>query len=192
MIAIIQYNAGNTASVQNAVTRLGFESCITADIKTIEKAEKVIFPGVGHALSAMKYLNKHQLTEVIKNLQQPVLGVCLGMQLMCNYLEEGNLNGLGIFNADVLRFPPKDIVPHMGWNALTHLKGKLFDTIAESTDVYFVHSYFVEQIPETTAVCDYIVPFSAALQKDNFYAMQFHPEKSADAGHQILQNFLSL
>ncbi|MDO5609106.1 MAG: imidazole glycerol phosphate synthase subunit HisH [Capnocytophaga sp.] len=192
MISILKYNAGNTASVQNAVVRLGFECQITDNPQLIKKSDKVIFPGVGHALTAMNYLKERKLDVLIKELEQPVLGICLGMQLMCNYLEEGNLHGLGIFNADVLRFPPADLVPHMGWNGLTGLKGTLFEGVTENSDVYFVHSYYAGLTAETVAQCDYIQPFSAALQKNNFYAVQFHPEKSAAIGEQILKNFLSI
>jgi glutamine amidotransferase len=192
MIAIIDYNAGNISSVQNALTRLGYDSIITRDKNEILAAEKVILPGVGEASSAMKYLKEYELDTLIKELKQPFLGICLGMQLMCQSSEEGNTSCLGIFDAKVLLFPPTEKVPHMGWNDLTSLKGELLDKVNPIEDVYFVHSYYVELSEETCAQCDYILPFSAALQKDNFYATQFHPEKSADVGEQILTNFLEL
>lgn len=189
-ISIVKYNAGNTASVQNALERLGYKSQITDEPREIESSDKVIFPGVGNALSAMEYLKERELDTLIKNLKMPVLGICLGMQLMCNYLEEGDTYGLKIFEVDVVRFPPKEIVPHMGWNSLINLKGCLFDRVEDNSDVYFVHSYYAKITQETIATCNYIEPFSAALQKDNFTAMQFHPEKSASVGHQLLKNWL--
>jgi len=192
MIAILKYNAGNVTSVQNAVERLGFSTLITDDIALLKSVEKVIFPGVGEASSAMQYLKEKGLDEIIKNLKQPVLGICLGMQLMCEFSEEGDTKGLGIFDAKVLQFPPTDLVPQMGWNNFTSLQGELFENIQLEDDCYFVHSYYAEICPETIAVTDYILPFSAALQKNNFYATQFHPEKSAKIGLQILQNFLNL
>lgn len=192
MIAIIKYNAGNTASVQNALTRLGYESVITGDAATIKKADKVIFPGVGEASSAMSYLKKNNMIEVIKNLKQPVLGICLGMQLMCDFSEEGNTTCLGIFNTVVNRFPDTGLIPQIGWNNLTSNKSKLLDGIDSSDDVYFVHSYYAQNCNETVATCDYLVPFSAVLEKNNFYATQFHPEKSGKVGEQILLNFLKL
>lgn len=191
-VAIIKYNAGNIASVQNSLTRLGYESVVTDDIDELRNANKVIFPGVGEAGSAMKYLKDRNLDEVIRSLKQPVLGICLGQQLMCAFSEEGNVNCLGIFKTMVKKFPPNDLVPHMGWNSLTKLSGPLFQGINESDDVYFVHSYYAELCDNTVATCNYILPFSAALQKDNFYATQFHPEKSGTVGEQILMNFLKL
>jgi len=192
MIAIVKYNAGNITSVKNAVERLGY-SCIVTDDETILKlAEKVIFPGVGEASSAMQYLKEKGLDEVIKKLTQPVLGICLGQQLMCQFSEEGNTNCLGIFDATVKKFEPKLKVPHMGWNTISDLKSALFNGISDKKDFYFVHSFYAEISKETTAVCDYIVPFSASMQKDNFYATQFHPEKSSDVGEQVLLNFLKL
>lgn len=192
MIAILKYNAGNVTSVQNAVEKLGFSTVVTDDIALLRNADKVIFPGVGEASSAMQYLKEKGLDEVIVQLKQPVLGICLGMQLMCKFSEEGDTKGLGIFDAKVLQFPPTDLVPQMGWNNFTSVKGKLFENIQLEDDCYFVHSYYAEICPETIAVTDYILPFSAALQKNNFYATQFHPEKSAKIGLQILQNFLNL
>ena len=192
MIAIVKYNAGNITSVKNAVERLGY-SCIITDDETILKlAEKVIFPGVGEASSAMKYLKEKGLDEVIKNLTQPVLGICLGQQLLCQFSEEGNTKCLGIFDAIVKKFEPKLKVPHMGWNSLSDLKYELYKEISDEDDFYFVHSYYAEISKETTAICDYIVPFSASMQKDNFYATQFHPEKSSTVGEQLLLNFLKL
>lgn len=192
MIAIINYNAGNILSVQNALNRLGYENILTNDIDTIQNADKVIFPGVGEASSAMRYVKERQLDQVICNLAQPVLGICLGLQLMCESSEEGDTHCLGIFDAQVKRFPALDIVPHMGWNLIEGLKSELFKSISSSLDVYFVHSYYAEICSQTVATGTYITPFSAALQKDNFYAVQFHPEKSADFGEQILMNFLKL
>lgn len=192
MIAIIQYNAGNIRSVQNALKRLGYESIITDNEAEIRAAEKVIFPGVGEASSAMKYLLEHGLDKIIVSLKQPMLGICLGQQLMCNFSEEGNVECLKIFDAKVKKFPPKDKVPHIGWNNFSSVKGDLFNSVNTSDDVYFVHSYYCEACEETQATTDYILPFSAALQKANFYAVQFHPEKSASVGEQILKNFLAL
>lgn len=192
MIAILKYNAGNTTSVKNAVERLGFSCIVTDNKEEIRKADKVIFPGVGEASSAMKYLREKELDQLIISLTQPVLGVCLGQQLMCAFSEENNTNCLGIFDINVKKFPTTEIVPHMGWNNLSEMKTTLFNEIHENDDVYFVHSYYCELSENTTAVCDYILKFSAAIQKNNFYATQFHPEKSASVGEQILKNFLSL
>ena len=192
MIAIVKYNAGNITSVENALNRLGYDCVITDDAAILQKADKVIFPGVGEASSAMNYLKEKGLNIVIKMLTQPVLGICLGQQLMCNYSEENNTTCMGIFNASVKLFPATDIVPHMGWNNLSQTKGKLFNGINNNDNFYFVHSYYAEITDDTTAVCNYILPFSAAMQKDNFYATQFHPEKSADVGETILRNFLEL
>ncbi len=197
MIAIIQYNAGNTRSVQNALSRLGHDSIITDDKDRIYAADKVIFPGVGEASSAMEYLRKKNLDEIIPSITQPFLGICLGLQLMCTHSEEGNTQCLGIFDTEVKRFPPKDKVPHMGWNSFTTIDGKLidgklFNGIHKDNDMYYVHSYYAAPCKETVAKCHYINEFSAALQKDNFYATQFHPEKSAEIGAQLLKNFLAL
>ena len=192
MIAILKYNAGNVKSVENAVSKLGYEVMLTDDEKQLRSADKVIFPGVGEARSAMKYLKENQLDKVIKSLEQPVLGICLGMQLMCEHSEEGNTTGLGIFQTKVKKFPPLDLVPQMGWNNFISLKGDLFQNISLENDCYFVHSFYAEICTETIAVTDYILPFSAGLQKDNFYATQFHPEKSSETGLQILKNFLAL
>jgi glutamine amidotransferase len=192
MIAIVKYNAGNSTSVKNAITKLGYESIVTDDAETILKADKVIFPGVGEASTAMNYLKEKGLDKVIKSVTQPFLGICLGLQLMCNKTEEGNTPCLGIFDTDVKRFPPTDIVPHMGWNDFTKIDGELFKDIEKTNDVYFVHSYYAELNENTIAVCDYITRFSAGLQKNNFYATQFHPEKSAEIGAKLLKNFLEL
>lgn len=192
MIAIVKYNAGNIRSVQNALSRLGYDSLITDDPAQLKAADKVIFPGVGEANSAMGYLKEKGLDEVIKSLEQPVLGICLGLQLMCSSSEEGNTECLGIFPNKVFRFQGDAIIPHMGWNDFTSSKGPLFNGITKEADVYFVHSYYAELGKYTTATCDYIQPFSAAISKDNFYATQFHPEKSAGIGTQLLKNFLEL
>ncbi|WEK70751.1 MAG: imidazole glycerol phosphate synthase subunit HisH [Candidatus Chryseobacterium colombiense] len=192
MIAIIKYNGGNVNSVQNALERLGAESIITDDFDLIKKADKVIFPGVGEASSTMSNLKEKGLDQLIPTLKQPVLGICLGMQLMCKNNEEGSTVGMGIFDINVKRFPAKDIVPHMGWNTISDFKSTIFSGAEEESDVYFVHSYYCELSENTTSVCDYILPFSASLQKDNFYAMQFHPEKSGKIGNQLLENFLKL
>lgn len=192
MIAIIKYNAGNIRSVQNALIRLGYESIITDDKSEILNASKVIFPGVGEASTAMKYLRDKGLDEVILSIEKPMLGICLGLQLMCNHSEEGDTKCLGIFNAEVKKFPPKEKVPHMGWNSFSDVKGELFKGIKPDNDMYYVHSYYAETNEQTVAACNYILPFSSAMQNHNFYATQFHPEKSADVGIQLLKNFLEL
>ena len=192
MIAIIKYNAGNIRSVENAFMRLGCDCLVTDDKEMIASAEKVVFPGVGEASSAMEYLKKYGLDVLIKSLKQPTLGICLGQQLMCNYSEEGDTDCLGIFNATVKKFPPDELVPHMGWNNLENLKSDLFSGISPEDNVYFVHSYYSALSEETIATCTYILPFSAAMQKNNFYATQFHPEKSAGVGEKIVKNFLAL
>lgn len=192
MIAIIKYNGGNVNSVQNALKRLNAESVITDDPEIIRKADKVIFPGVGEASSTMKILKQNGLDLLIPSLKQPVLGICLGMQLMCRNNEEGNTHGMGIFDVDVKRFPARGIVPHMGWNAISEFKSNVFSGIKENSDVYFIHSFYCELSENTTSACDYILPFSASLQKNNFYAVQFHPEKSGEIGSRLLQNFLNL
>ena len=192
MIAILKYNAGNITSVKNAVERLGFTCVVTNDIAILKTAEKVIFPGVGEARSAMQYLREKNLDVVIKNLKQPVLGICLGQQLMCQFSEENNTECLGIFDANVKKFKAKLKVPHMGWNTITHLNSDLYKNIQAANDCYFVHSFYSEICEQSTAICNYIVPFSASLEKDNFYATQFHPEKSSKVGEQILLNFLKL
>ena len=193
MIAIIKYNAGNIRSVQNAITRLGYESIITDNPEEIRNATKVIFPGVGEASSAMAYLRERKLDELLVSLKQPVLGICLGLQLMCTSSEEGNTKCLGIFDTETKQFPPLEKVPHMGWNNFSELKpSKIVDTITTDEDVYYVHGYYAEICQNTIATCNYIKPFSAIMQKDNFYAMQFHPEKSASVGEKLLLNFLKL
>ncbi|WP_433629769.1 imidazole glycerol phosphate synthase subunit HisH [Chryseobacterium cucumeris] len=192
MIAIIKYNGGNVNSVQNALNRLNVDSVVTDDPEQILKADKVIFPGVGEASSTMKLLKEKELDLLIPGLIQPVLGICLGMQLMCGENEEGDTEGMGIFDINVRKFPAKDIVPHMGWNTVSGQTSPLFSGIEKSNDVYFVHSYYCELSDYTTSVCDYILPFSASLQKDNFYAVQFHPEKSGMVGNQIVKNFINL
>lgn len=192
MIAIIKYNAGNVTSIKNAINRLGGECIITDDKDKIRNAAKVILPGVGNASPAMKYLREKRLDEIILSLQQPVLGICLGLQLLCSDSEEGETSCLRIFNTSVKKFPSIKKVPHMGWNNFISVSGTLFKNVLSENDVYFVHSYYAEICSRTIAACDYILPFSAALQKDNFYATQFHPEKSADVGETILKNFLEL
>jgi glutamine amidotransferase len=192
MIAIIKYNAGNIRSVRNALLRLGYEGIITDNSKEILKADKVIFPGVGEAGSAMKYLKQKGLDRLILSLEQPVLGICLGLQLMCRHTAEAETECLGIFDADVKKFPRKGSVPHMGWNNFSSLDGYLFRGISLKDDVYYVHSYYAEISSSTLATCDYILTFSAAMKNRNFYATQFHPEKSAETGERILKNFLEL
>ncbi len=192
MIAIIKYNAGNITSVANAINRLGYESVITDDAQQIQAADKVIFPGVGEASSAMKYLKEKHLDKLITSLTQPVLGICLGQQLMCTHSEEGDTACLGIFSTAVKKFPPLELVPHTGWNNSSELRGELFTGLTPDDNFYYVHGYYAELCEDTTAVCNYILPFSAAMQRNNFYATQFHPEKSAGAGETLLKNFLSL
>lgn len=194
-VAIVKYNAGNIYSVDCALKRVGVEAVITDDPAILRCADKVIFPGVGEARSTMEYLRAHRLDEVIRNLQQPVLGICIGMQLMCRHSEEGDVDCLGIFDVPVKRFIASDSemkVPHMGWNQLSDLKGPLMEGITEGEFVYYVHSFYVPENEYTIASTHYIEPFSAALHKDNFYATQFHAEKSGDVGERILRNFLSL
>ena len=192
MIAIIAYQAGNVRSVSNALYRLGAPSVVTADPEVIHSADKVIFPGVGEASSAMRQLHAGGLDQVIKNLTQPVLGICLGLQLLCRHSEEGDTEGLGIFATTVKRFPKRLKVPHMGWNNFENYGGPLFEGLATHDDVYFVHSYYAESNEEAVAITNYHLPFAAALQQGNFYAVQFHPEKSGPVGARILQNFLEI
>ena len=197
-IVIIKYNAGNIESVNNALNRLGVNGEITADPEKIRKAEKVIFPGVGEASTTMKYLRENKLDELIVSLKQPVLGICLGLQLMCSHSEENDTPCLGIFEEKVKKFIPKPgeeyitKVPHMGWNSIYQLKSEIFTEEMENQYVYFVHSYYASIGEHTAATSNYILPFSAALQKNNFYATQFHPEKSGTLGAKILGNFLKL
>ena len=191
-IVIIKYNAGNVYSVSSALKRLGYEAIITSNLDEIKSADKIIFPGVGEASSAMEYLRDTKLDVLIPELKQPFLGVCLGLQLLCNFSEEGETKCLGIFNQVVNRFPPKEKVPHMGWNSVKFSDSKLFNDVENNSFVYFVHSYFADLSENTIAETNYIQPFSSALQKDNFYALQFHPEKSGKIGKQILRNFIEL
>jgi imidazole glycerol-phosphate synthase subunit HisH len=197
-IVIIKYNAGNIMSVDYALQRLGITATVTDDHNLIRAADKVIFPGVGEASTTMMYLKERKLDKVITELKQPVLGICLGLQLMCRYSEEGNTTCMGIFHEEVRRFLPlsdledKPKVPHMGWNTVYDLKSKIFGQITENQYVYFVHSFYAAAGPDTIAACSYIVPFSAALHRNNFYAAQFHPEKSGKTGSQFLRNFIEL
>lgn len=194
-VAIIKYNAGNIFSVDYALKRIGVTPVITSDKEILLKADKVIFPGVGEAETTMKYLKEQNLDILIKDLRQPVLGICLGMQLMCRYSEEGNTECLGIFDTDVKRFCPErhiDKVPHMGWNTIENAVSPLFKGFDKDEYVYFVHSYYVPLNDFTAARTNYILPYSSALHKDNFYATQFHPEKSGKTGERILRNFLEL
>ncbi len=191
-IAIVKYNAGNVHSVRMALIRLGIEPLVTDVPEQLKAADKVIFPGVGEASTAMDYLTSKGLDVILKELTQPVLGICLGLQLMCRHSEENDTKCLGIFDVEVKKFPPRDKVPHMGWNSLENLKGPLFKDVISESYVYFVHSYYAELSDYTSAQTEYILPFSAALNKDNFFAVQFHPEKSGKVGEQILKNFLEL
>jgi len=194
-IAIVKYNAGNIYSVENAMRRLGVEPILTDDAEQLSKADKVLFPGQGEASTAMRYLHEHGLVDVIRELRQPVLGICIGQQLLCRHSEEGDVDCIGIFDADVKRFQPRvheDKVPAMGWNSLSDVHSPLFAHLPEHPYVYFVHSYYVPLGPDTIATTEYILPYSAALHKDNFFTCQFHPEKSGDVGEQILKNFLDL
>jgi glutamine amidotransferase len=191
-IVIIKYNAGNVYSVSSALKRLGYNPTITSDLEKIKSADKIIFPGVGEAKSAMKYLRETKLDVLIPKLTQPFLGVCLGLQLLCSYSEEGNTECLEIFDESIKIFPPEKKVPHMGWNSIKCSDSKLFANLPSEPFVYFVHSYFAEVNENTIATTEYIKPFSSAMQKDNFYALQFHPEKSGVIGEQILKNFIEL
>ena len=196
MIAIIKYNAGNVQSVQYALERIGVESIVTDDTALIQSADKVIFPGVGHANSAMQYLKERGLDKLIVSLKQPVLGICLGLQLMCKHSEEGDTECLGIFDEDVKLFPTLEgenyKIPQIGWNNIYNYRSVLFNGLDDNAFVYTVHSYFAALGNETIATTDYIIPFSAALEKDNFYAVQFHPEKSGLVGESILKNFIQI
>ena len=193
-VAIVKYNAGNIYSVVNAMKRLGINPILTDDAEMLQKADRVLFPGQGQAKEAMEYLKAHQLDQVIKNLTQPVLGICVGQQLLCRHSEEGDVDCIGIFDVDVKRFKPQkheDKVPAMGWNELYDLKTDLYKGLSHPYS-YFLHSYYVPLCEETIATADYILPYSASLHKDNFYTCQFHPEKSGKVGEQILRNFLDL
>lgn len=193
LVAIVKYNAGNIASVQNALGRLGVESIVSDDADVLRQADKVIFPGVGEASTAMRYLRERNLDDVIKSLKQPVLGICLGMQLLCSHSEENDTECLGIFPNRVKRFSNASIkVPHMGWNTISNLRSPLFARVVDGSYAYFVHGYYAEPSDNTAATCEYAIDFAAAIQKANFYAVQFHPEKSGVAGARILENFLNL
>jgi len=191
-IVIIDYGAGNIQSIKFAIQRLGYEATLTNDSVEIEKADKVIFPGVGEASSAMHKLRASGLDALIPDLEQPVLGICLGMQLMCNYSEEGDTQGLGIFDVDVIRFSNKVKVPQIGWNQISGLKSGLFKGVKDREHIYLVHSYYAPVCEATIAVSEYELPYSAALGRNNFYGTQFHPEKSSDGGERILKNFLEM
>lgn len=194
-VAIIKYNAGNIYSVVNSLRRLGIEPQLTDDAETLMKADRVIFPGQGEAGGTMRHLRLHKLDRLISELKQPVLGICVGQQLLCRHSEEGDTDCIGIFDAEVRRFRPKqhdEKVPAMGWNSLHDMKSQLFCGLNEDDYVYFVHSYYVPVCPSTIATADYIQPYSAALHRDNFYATQFHPEKSGSVGERILKNFLDI
>jgi len=195
MIAIIKYNAGNVQSVQYALQRIGVASVVTDDAALIQSADKVIFPGVGHATSAMQYLKERELDQLIISLKQPVLGICLGLQLMCRHSEEGDTDCLGIFDETVKLFPTAKEnlkIPQIGWNNIYNYKSVLFNGLGDNAFVYTVHSYFAALGNETIAATDYIIPYSAALEKANFYAVQFHPEKSGTVGELILKNFINI
>ena len=194
-VAIVKYNAGNIYSVVNALRRLNIEPLLTDNAEELRKADKVIFPGQGNAREAMEYLHEHHLDEVIKGLKQPVLGICVGQQLLCKHSEEGDVDCLGIFDVEVKRFQPQrheDKVPAMGWNKIKTSDNPLLKHLGNNPYVYFVHSYYVPTCKETIAEAEYILPYSACLHKDNFYTCQFHPEKSGKVGEQILRNFLEL
>ena len=191
-IVIINYGAGNIKSIQFALQRLGYDAILSYDTKEIQGADKVIFPGVGEAGTAMTKLRESGLDKLIPTLKQPVLGICLGMQLMCNYSKEGNTKGLGIFDVEVVKFKTTLKVPQIGWNQITNLQSNLFNSIREEEYMYTVHSYYAPLCNETIAATNYGINYSSALQKDNFYGVQFHPEKSSKAGEQLLNNFLEL
>lgn len=194
-IAIVKYNAGNIYSVVNAMKRLGIEPILTDNPELLCKADKVLFPGQGNAKEAMTYLRAHHLDQVIADLKQPVLGICVGQQLLCKHSEEGDVDCIGIFDAEVKRFSPQrheDKVPAMGWNEIYNLSTPILEGLGEHPYTYFVHSYYVPLSNETIATANYILPYSAAMHKDNFYTCQFHPEKSGKIGEQILKNFLEL
>ena len=194
-VAVVKYNAGNIYSVIHALQRLGVTPVLTDNPEELQKADKVLFPGQGEASNAMRSLREHNLDKVIRNLKNPILGICIGQQLMCRHSEEGNTDCLGIFDVDVLKFQPQkheDKVPHMGWNQLENPTSELFKGFTEGEFVYFVHSFYVPVCENTIATTNYILPYSAALHKDNFYATQFHPEKSGSVGERIIKNFLEL
>ena len=200
-VAIVKYNAGNIYSVVNAMKRLGINPILTDDAEMLQKADRVLFPGQGQAKEAMEYLKAHHLDQIIRDLKQPVLGICVGQQLLCRHSEEGDVDCIGIFDVDVKRFQPQrheDKVPAMGWNEIYDLKTNLYKGFGNSSEAllhpysYFVHSYYVPLCEDTIATANYILPYSASLHKDNFYTCQFHPEKSGKVGKQILKNFLEI
>ncbi|MEQ8413333.1 MAG: imidazole glycerol phosphate synthase subunit HisH [Imperialibacter sp.] len=191
-VAIIKYNAGNVQSVTFALNRLGIEPVLSNDPEVLKSADKVIFPGVGEASTAMASVKENGLDKIIPELKQPFLGICLGLQLMCRHSEENDTTCLGVFDLEVKKFPPNEKVPHMGWNKIHSLKGPLMNGLTDEAYLYFVHSYYAEMGSSTIAQSDYMVPFSAALQKGNFYAVQAHPEKSGVDGARILKNFIEL
>ena len=200
-VAIVKYNAGNIYSVVNAMKRLGINPLLTDDAEMLQKADRVLFPGQGQAKEAMEYLKAHHLDQVIRDLKQPVLGICVGQQLLCRHSEEGDVDCIGIFDVDVKRFQPQrheDKVPAMGWNEIYNLKTDLYKGFGKSSEAllhpysYFVHSYYVPLCEDTIATANYILPYSASLHKGNFYTCQFHPEKSGKVGEQILKNFLEI
>ncbi len=194
-VAIVKYNAGNIHSVVHALQRLGVEPLLTDDAELLQRADKVLFPGQGEASNVMAYLRSHGLDTVIRSLRQPVLGICIGQQLLCSHSQEGDVDCLGIFDVPVVKFQPNEQeqkVPHMGWNTISDLSSPLFANLDKEAYVYFVHSYYVPLCSYTIATTDYVQPFSSALHRDNFFATQFHPEKSGSVGEHILRNFLSL
>ncbi|MEQ9377961.1 MAG: imidazole glycerol phosphate synthase subunit HisH [Imperialibacter sp.] len=191
-VAIIKYNAGNVQSVTFALNRLGIEPVLSNDPEVLKSADKVIFPGVGEASTAMASVKENGLDKIIPELKQPFLGICLGLQLMCRHSEENDTPCLGVFDLEVKKFPPNEKVPHMGWNKIHSLKGPLMKGLTDDAYLYFVHSYYAEMGSSTIAQSDYMLPFSAALQKGNFYAVQAHPEKSGVDGARILKNFIEL
>lgn len=193
-VAIVKYNAGNILSVTYALERLGISPVVTDNIEELQKADRVIFPGVGEASTAMAYLKERNLDAVVKNLEQPVLGICLGMQLLCSYSEENNTNCLSVFDERVVSFLPNgaDKIPQVGWNTISDYSSNLFKGLPANAYCYYVHGYYAALGPDTIATTNYILPYSAALHKNNFYGVQFHPEKSAAVGEKILQNFLDI
>lgn len=192
MIAIVKYNAGNILSVSYALDRLGYKNIVTDDPEIIQRSEKVILPGVGEAHTSMQYLKDRELDKILPSLKQPTLGICLGMHLMCSFSEEGHTTCMNVFPNKVQRFNDSDLVPHMGWNNFSSVNGLLLHNVKANENVYYVHSYYACLSEFTKGECDYINPFSATLERDNFFATQFHPERSSDSGKKILKNFLSL
>lgn len=192
MLAVLDYGAGNIASVANILQSIAVDFVVSNDIKILQTADKILFPGVGHASFAMNKLHEFNLISFIQNYSKPFLGICLGMQVMCAYTEEGDTQGLGILPVNIKKFPPQDIIPHIGWNAVIYRENALFKDIPQNTDFYFVHSYYAEKNPYSIAECKYILEFCCAVQKDNFWGVQFHPEKSAEYGRKIIENFILL